>query len=72
MKVNIVTLISYKVHIAGFTFAPLGVAARIRFSTTRVGKAVPWKYSKRLLAGTMVALTPAKDKFKTTCIIAIV
>ena len=65
-------LTSFQVYIAGFTFAPLGVAARLRFSTSRVGKGIPWRFSKRLLAGTMVALSPAKDKFRSKCVIAIV
>jgi helicase required for RNAi-mediated heterochromatin assembly 1 len=77
-KVNFVLRLRYneaktgQVHIAGFTFAPLGIAARIRFSTNRAGKAIPWRHSKRLMAGTIVALSPAKDKFDTVCIIAVV
>lgn len=31
-----------------------------------------WKQSKRLLPGSLVALTPAKDMFKSVCRIAIV
>ena len=61
-----------QVHIAGFTFADFGVAARIKFSTTRAGKKIPWRFSKRLLAGTLVALTPAKDNFQNKCIVATV
>lgn len=66
------TLTLSQVHIAAFTFAPLGVAAKIRFSMARVGKKITWKFSKRLLGGTMVALSPAKDKFRTKCIVALV
>ena len=72
LRLSLLRLTCRQVHIAGFTFASLGVAARIRFSTSRVGKGIPWKYSKRLLAGTMVALSPAKDKFQSKCIIALV
>ena len=61
-----------QVHIAGFTFADFGVAARIKFSTARAGKKIPWRFSKRLLAGTLVALTPAKDNFQSKCIVATV
>ena len=61
-----------QVHITGFTFAPLGIAARIKFSTIRAGKAIPWRYTKRLTSGSIVALTPVKDKFVTKCIVAIV
>lgn len=65
-------LTNVQVHITGFKFAPQGIATRIKFSTTRVGKGIAWRFSKRLVAGTIVALTPAKDKFQTKCIVAIV
>ncbi|KAF7507153.1 hypothetical protein GJ744_010835 [Endocarpon pusillum] len=61
-----------KVYISGITFAPLGLAAQIQFSTARAGKSIAWEYSKRLIAGSMVALTPSKDNFRKKCIIAIV
>ena len=54
------------------TFAPNGVAAKVSFSTKRLGKKVVWEQSKRLLQGTLVALTPADDMFKTICKVAVV
>jgi helicase required for RNAi-mediated heterochromatin assembly 1 len=48
------------------------LAARIQFSTARAGKNIAWEYSKRLISGSMVALTPSKDNFQKKCVIAIV
>ena len=56
----------------GLTFARIGLAARLVFSTKRVGRRVNWAQSKRLLSGTLVALTPENDKFETICKIGIV
>ncbi|KAI9872611.1 MAG: hypothetical protein M1823_008128, partial [Watsoniomyces obsoletus] len=61
-----------KVHICGFTFSQLGIAARVTFSTARAGRHILWQSSKRLVSGTLVALTPADNKFETKCIIALV
>ncbi|KAE8146473.1 P-loop containing nucleoside triphosphate hydrolase protein [Aspergillus avenaceus] len=61
-----------KVYVRGITFAQQGMAFRIRFSTHRAGKSIVWEYSKRLIAGSIVALSPADDLFKTKCVIAIV
>ncbi|KAJ5735908.1 uncharacterized protein N7483_001033 [Penicillium malachiteum] len=61
-----------KVHIVRITMAQGGMAFRIRFSTHRAGKKILWKYSSRLLAGSVVALSPAKDAFKSKCVVATV
>ncbi|MCJ1468415.1 hypothetical protein MMC07_007043 [Pseudocyphellaria aurata] len=61
-----------KVHITGLTFATSGIGARITFSLRRAGKKVLWEQSKRLVSGSMVALTPANDMFKTICRVATV
>ena len=61
-----------QVHITGFTFANGGIAARITFSLRRAGKKIPWEQSKRLIAGSVVALTPANNMFQNICRIAIV
>ena len=61
-----------KVFITGLTFANSGIAARVTFSLRRVGKRVNWEQSKRLLTGTIVALTPVNDAFKTCCRVAVV
>ncbi|MCJ1248088.1 hypothetical protein MMC30_005303 [Trapelia coarctata] len=61
-----------KVYIKGMTFAQQGVAVRVGFSLRRAEKLIRWEQSKRLMSGTIVALTHAKDKFDTICKIAVV
>lgn len=63
---------SRQVFIVAFTFANAGIAARISFSTRRVGKKIIWEQSKRLNSGTIVALTPPDDGFKTVCLVGVV
>lgn len=45
---------------------------RLQFSTARAGKTIAWEYSKRLVSGTLVALSPSNDNFQKTCVIAVV
>lgn len=59
-------------HIIGLTFAITGIAARITFSLRRSGKKVPWEQSKRLITGSVVALTPSQDMFENICHVAVV
>jgi helicase required for RNAi-mediated heterochromatin assembly 1 len=54
------------------TFAKQGFAIKISFSTARACKNIVWEYSSRLVSGSMVALSPAKDCFESQCVIAIV
>lgn len=54
------------------TFAKQGAAIKVSFSTARACKNIVWEYSDRLISGTMVALSPAKDCFKSQCVIATV
>ncbi|KAJ5745331.1 ATP binding protein [Penicillium odoratum] len=61
-----------KVHIVRVTAAPRGIAFRIRFSTKRAGKKIMWDHSSRLMAGSLVALSPARDSFSTKCAVATV
>ncbi|KAL4877475.1 P-loop containing nucleoside triphosphate hydrolase protein [Aspergillus karnatakaensis] len=61
-----------KAYVVGLTFAPRGLAFHIRFSTNRAGKRIVWDYSKRLITGSMIAMSPAADAFKTKCVVAIV
>ena len=61
-----------QVFIVGLTFAHIGVAARVTFSLRRSGKSVLWEQSKRLMQGTLIALTPADDMFKSICKVATV
>lgn len=59
-------------HIVGITCAQAGIAVRVQFSVARAGKNIVWEYSQRLTSGKIVALTPAKDAFRTRCIVAVV
>ncbi|KAI4214423.1 MAG: hypothetical protein LQ351_003176 [Letrouitia transgressa] len=61
-----------KTYMTSFTFSRNGIAARVTFSLRRVGKKVLWEQSKRLLPGTLVALTPANDMFQTICKVAVI
>ena len=54
------------------TFTHNGIALRVQFSTARAGRNIVWEYSKRLVSGSIVALTPSNDNFQTKCVIAIV
>lgn len=65
------TRIYDKVRVVGLTFTYKGVAARIQFST-RSMKRIVWSANKRLIAGTLVAMSPATDNFKTICLLATV
>lgn len=42
------------------------------FSTFRAGVKIDWNTSKRLKAGSLIALSPASDKFKKFIVIAVV
>ncbi|KAI2023264.1 hypothetical protein LOZ46_001595 [Ophidiomyces ophidiicola] len=72
MKDTLDICIYEKVHIIGVTFSHVGVAVKVQFSTVRAGKNIVWEYSKRLISGNIVALTPASDGFQRKCVIAIV
>ena len=61
-----------RAYITGYTFASSGLAARLNFSLKRVGKQINWEQSKRLRTGTILALSPAKDGFRSICRIAVV
>ena len=61
-----------KVLVKGFTFSTNGIAVRVSFSTNRAEKSIRWEMSKRLITGTIVALTPAQDMFQKQCIVAVV
>ncbi|KAL5117011.1 hypothetical protein ACEQ8H_005097 [Pleosporales sp. CAS-2024a] len=49
-----------------------GLATRIAFSLSRVKKHIRWKQSKRLITGSLVALSPSDDAFKTKCVLAVI
>jgi helicase required for RNAi-mediated heterochromatin assembly 1 len=48
----------------------MGVASRVIFSLNAIGKRINWRSSRRLKSGSIVALTPADDQFRTICRIA--
>ncbi|KAK8155724.1 P-loop containing nucleoside triphosphate hydrolase protein [Phyllosticta citrichinensis] len=56
-----------KVRVVAVKFAGRGLAVKVRFSLSRSGKRVHWAQSKRLLAGSLVALTTEDDKFQSIC-----
>ncbi|KAK7712999.1 hypothetical protein SLS57_007560 [Botryosphaeria dothidea] len=60
------------VRIVGFTFSTRGLAARVQFSLSRSGKRIQWEQSKRLITGTLLALTPEDDCFQSKCVMAVV
>lgn len=60
------------VYITSIVFSFRGLATRVAFSLGRVKKHVRWEQSKRLITGTLVALSPADDAFQTTCVLATV
>ncbi|KAH4973379.1 hypothetical protein HBI78_001190 [Parastagonospora nodorum] len=49
-----------------------GFATRVAFSLSRVKKFIRWEQSKRLITGSLIALSPVDDAFKTICILATV
>ncbi|RDK39409.1 ATP binding protein [Aspergillus phoenicis ATCC 13157] len=61
-----------KVYFIGITFAQRGLGIKIRFSTSRAEKNIVWEYTKRLVSGSIVALSPADDVFQQKCVVAIV
>lgn len=60
------------VRVKALTFSNKGLGVRVSFSLTRVGKNIRWEQSKRLISGSLVALTPTNDMFKSKCIVAVV
>jgi helicase required for RNAi-mediated heterochromatin assembly 1 len=60
------------VYITSLVFSPRGLATRVAFSLSRVKKHIRWDQSKRLITGTLVALSPVNDAFQTTCVLATV
>lgn len=72
MEQKLICFGGFKVHIIGMTCTHNGIAVRVQFSTARSGKNIVWEYSKRLVSGSIVALSPSDDCFQTKCLIAIV
>ncbi|KAJ4374767.1 hypothetical protein N0V83_001843 [Neocucurbitaria cava] len=60
------------VYLTSLVFSPRGIATRVAFSLARVKKRIRWEQSKRLITGTLVALSPTDDAFQTQCVLATV
>lgn len=58
--------------IQGIQLSPMGAAFRVEFSNERAGKRIRWEQSKRLIQGSLVALSPQKDNFQSICKVAVV
>lgn len=56
----------------GVLLSRSGPAIRVEFSTERAEKTIKWEQSTRLMQGTLVALSPAKDNFANVCKVATV
>lgn len=61
-----------RVRITGVQTSTRGVAVRVSFSLVRVKKVIIWEQSKRLITGSVVALTAKDDLFSKRAIIATV
>ena len=61
-----------RVFLTGLTLAKGGFAVKVEFGISLVEKKVRWAQSPRLRSGTIVALSPAKDRFRSICAIAVV
>ncbi|KAF2114105.1 P-loop containing nucleoside triphosphate hydrolase protein [Lophiotrema nucula] len=60
------------VYITSKIFSTRGLATRVAFSLSRVKKYIRWNQSKRLITGSLVALSPSDDCFRTKCVLATV
>ncbi|KAL5406333.1 hypothetical protein PMIN03_007833 [Paraphaeosphaeria minitans] len=62
------------VYLKAIQFSFRGLSAKVAFSLSRVKKLIRWNQSKRLITGTLVALSPADDAFQdaSKCLLAIV
>jgi len=63
---------SIQVFATGITFCARGLGVRMCFSTFRAGVKIDWNTSKRLKAGSIIALSPTSNKFQKHITIAIV
>ncbi|KAI1473401.1 P-loop containing nucleoside triphosphate hydrolase protein [Daldinia eschscholtzii] len=66
------TCIYTKVFVRGYLMTRLGPMCQVQFSTERSGKKIRWSQTRRLTVGTLVAISTAKDRFKTICMPAII
>lgn len=66
------TCIYSKVYVKGYLLSRIGALCRISFSTEHAKKKINWLQSHRLMPGTLVAISPKTDNFRTTCLVATV
>ncbi|XDG08156.1 hypothetical protein ABKA04_007771 [Annulohypoxylon sp. FPYF3050] len=66
------TCIYTKVFVKGYLMTRLGPMCQVQFSTERSGKKIRWAHTRRLTVGTLVAISTAKDGFKTICMPAVI
>ncbi|KAI0542816.1 P-loop containing nucleoside triphosphate hydrolase protein [Xylaria digitata] len=66
------TCVYTRVFIQGYLMTRLGPMCRIQFSTERAGKKIRWTQTRRLTTGSLVAISTAKDSFRTICMPAII
>ncbi|KEY65253.1 hypothetical protein S7711_01773 [Stachybotrys chartarum IBT 7711] len=66
------TLIYTKVFVLGYAFSRRGAACRVSFRTERSTESVVWSQCNRLKDGSVVALAPKSDGFKTKCMIGVI
>lgn len=61
-----------QVRVRGYTPSRRGAACRITFSPQRPQQAKPASQSDRLMPGSLVALAPESDAFRSKCLVATV
>lgn len=61
-----------QVFVQGYLMTRLGPVCRVQFSTERAGKQIDWKHSTRLRTGSLIALSTARDGFRTICMPAVI
>ncbi|KAJ2984434.1 hypothetical protein NUW58_g6060 [Xylaria curta] len=66
------TCVYTKIFVQGYLMTRLGPMCRIQFSTERAGKKIRWTQTRRLTTGSLVAISTAKDNFKTICMPAVI
>ncbi|SPO07287.1 uncharacterized protein DNG_09981 [Cephalotrichum gorgonifer] len=64
------TAVYTNVVVHGYLVSRIGMLCRIGFCPSRTDKRIRWNQSPRLTPGTIVALSPADDKFQNICLIA--
>ncbi|KAJ5345373.1 hypothetical protein N7452_003377 [Penicillium brevicompactum] len=60
------------VYITGVTVTRSGLAIHVRFSTRCARESIDWASSTRLRPGTIVAMSPVGDNFRTKCLVVTV